>query len=530
MASDLATIVIEDVVIFDREGQDDDERVNLVVKEGLLSLVTKDGLPDETKGPVFDAKKGVLLGGLEIGKPASFMVVDESPRDDIRILLDTETHAVFAIADGVVLRNRLRSVPATERSNLPTTWFSYTPPPFTLPVDYRSTERWNQFNIGKSQHLFTGALALDRTRWQNQDTNNVLQVGELDDFDQAELRALRFGLFGVLDVKGKPWTYTIAGATNAFSQGFDTREINDYTFFDVRVDVPIGHTTLSLGKQKEPQSMERTMGLVFLPFQERSMAADALMPSRNTGLVLSGTAFSERTTWAGGLFNDWLDTGGSRSESASQVMARLTAIPLVSADTSNLLHIGVGYRHSNSKEGFTTGATPEVDSAPEFLDTGPLFPADDMVTWNYELGWRKGPYWLMAEYTSSDLTDTPYGDLHFAGYNIAASWIISGEMRPYNHKSGAFRPIPIANPVSAGGSGAWELGLRYSTLDLSDKSLEGGEASVITLALNWWLQSNMMFGVNLQRVELDRPAQGTMSPILTGKATAITSRIVLILD
>jgi len=530
VAEPAATIIVENAVIFERGGDSDNEQVNLIIKDGKLSEITREGLPDNPGIPVFDAKGGFLIGKLAVGEEAGFLIFDSNPGENIRILLDTDTYVVFAIADGEVERNRLRRILDPDQSETPTTWFSYSPPPFSVPGTYRDGDKWNHVEIGTSKHFLTGALVVDRTRWESQSDANKLQVGEIREFDQADVRALRFGLYGLFDVKGKPWTYTIAGATNAFSQGFDTREINDFTFFDVRLDLPIYGKTLSLGKQKEPQSLERGTGMVYLPFQERSMAADALMPSRNTGIVLSDTAFDNQMSWAAGVFNDWLDTGGSRSDSASQFITRVTGIPFRTEDESNLLHLGVGYRYSNSKEGFTTGATPEIESAPEFLDTGALFEADDMVTWNYELGWRKGPYWLMAEYTSTELADTPYGDLSFSGYNIAASFIVTGEMRPYNHKSGTFRAVPIAKPVNAGGLGALELGLRYSTLDLSDNGLQGGEADVYTIAANWWLRSDVLFSINLQRVVLDRPAMDTTSPVLTGRSTGLVARLLLILE
>jgi phosphate-selective porin OprO/OprP len=340
---------------------------------------------------------------------------------------------------------------------------------------------------------------------------------------------LRFGVIGIIKRK-RPWIYTIFGATNAFSKGFDTRDTDDFGWFDYRLDIPVFETkTLSIGKQKEPQSMERTMSMIAIPFQERTAAADALMASRNVGIVLSGTEFDGRMSWAGGLFNDWLDTGGSRSDSSNQFIGRLTGLPMITQDESNLLHLGIGIRLSDAKEGFATATEPEVNMSPAFLDTGEFRTADGIDTFNYELSWRKGPMWISSEYTSTKIDGAPNGDYQFSGHHIAASWILTGEMRDYNHKSGSLGSIPIAKPTSQGGWGAWEFGIRYSHTDLSDKDIFGGEMDVYSLALNWWLRKDFNINVNWRYIELDKPAE-VGSPVLQGQSSAIVSRIVLILD
>jgi len=99
------------------------------------------------------------------------------------------------------------------------------------------------------------------------------------------------------------------------------------------VDIPtFARTALSIGKQKEPISLERTMGLIYLPMQERSAVSDAMLAARNVGVVLSGRAFDERMTRAGGVFNDWLETHDSFSDGATQYIGRVTGLPFISED------------------------------------------------------------------------------------------------------------------------------------------------------------------------------------------------------
>lgn len=51
-------------------------------------------------------------------------------------------------------------------------------------------------------------------------------------------------------------------------------------------------------------------------------------------------------------------------------MGRLTWAPTVSGDENNLLHLGVGYRYTDAKEGLRFRSEPEFNKAPNFVDTG----------------------------------------------------------------------------------------------------------------------------------------------------------------
>jgi len=58
--------------------------------------------------------------------------------------------------------------------------------------------------------------------------------------------------------------------------------------------------------------------------------------------------------------------------------------------------------------------------------------------------------------------------------------------------------------TGAGGSGAWEIAGRFSTLDLNDGAILGGEVDVITIGLNWYLNRNTRVMLNLQDIDLDQ--------------------------
>ena len=369
---------------------------------------------------------------------------------------------------------------------------------------------------------------MDRQFWLSQDDNSENQVGDLSDFEGGEIRVLRAGVVGTLNFK-RPWRYTVFAGSNAFDKGFDVDTTDEFSFFDYRLDIPLRKgSALSIGKQKEPISGERVQSMLNNHMQERSAAADAMLPSRNVGIVWNGSRPSRYTTWAVGVFNDWIEANQDLDESATQYIGRVTWAPLRTDDDSSLLHVGLGYRYSNAKEGFRFRTEPEFNQAPLYVDTGfdvpsGVLPADNLQTWNAELSWRRGPLWLASEYTNTAVDNPDLANPSFGGYWIGASWVLTGEMRPYRKRSGIFDPLPVARPVNQGGWGALEAAFRYSSLDLSDGDVDGGEMDTWSIGLNWWLTRSAQFSVNYRYIELDRLG-------VRGTSSGINARLTLILD
>ncbi len=519
-------LLINNALLIDRHDKEQDQVINLLILNGKLDLVTADPVPGKPDDQVVDARNGVILGHLDLGQPASFMILDEDPRGNFDALLDTMTHAVFVVKKGEIIRNRLDEgpgpAPDEEGPDPEPKWFAYSPPPFALPIGYQNSKKWNRFKSKYINANFIAAVVLDRGMWPGQDDTSEAQVGELSPYDGGEIRALRFGAIGTLNFKN-PWIYTVFLTTRAFDQGFDSDDENSLGVFDARLDIPLGGDfSLALGKQKEPISMERLASLLYLPMQERSAVSDAMMPSRNVGIVLSGTAFKRRSAWAGGVFNPWLDQGNSIDESSTQFVGRGACLPLLSGDESSLVHLGAGVRYTNARQPVQYRSTPEFRQAPLFVDTDP-FPAADGILYDLEAAWRWGPFLLNGEYVINRIDSSEVGDPVFTGFHVTASYALTGEMRPYNRKNGLFGPLPVAQSVIPGGWGAWEVATRFSTVDLNEGTIEGGDMDIYSLGLNWWLTTAASFGINYRHVVLDQYGE-------TGHSDGLMVRLSLILE
>ena len=506
--------------------------VNILIQNNILEIVSEDEITVPDGVVPVNAAHGYLLGEMVIGIAPKFIILDANPALDFSVLMDTDSHIVFAVNEGELVRNNLfedfeaitESEEAAGRG-----WLAYTPPPMALPSNYGDSSKWNQWATRNTTGIFLGAVVLDRMHWPSQDDVSEQQVGDLSNFEGGDLRGLRFGVVGTLNYFKRPWVYTVFGATQAFDKGFEVNDLDSFAWFDYRLDIPVSDKmTLSVGKQKEPISMERITGMINLPMQERTTVSDAFMPSRNLGIVLSGRALEERVTWAGGVFNNFIDSGESISDTPTALIGRTTWLPFVSADESNLVHLGFGFRHSNGKLGARFFSKPEFNKSPDFLDTGrstitDVIDADSIDTYNLEASWRKGPYWLATEFVASSVDSPSYGNLDFSGYHITGSWIISGEVRDYNRKSGIFRPVPVAKDVHQGGWGAWEVSTRWSSIDLKDRGIDGGQVDILSFGVNWWLTP--VFNVNLNYRFINNQTNG-----LSGDSSGVMARLMLVLE
>jgi phosphate-selective porin OprO/OprP len=100
--------------------------------------------------------------------------------------------------------------------------------------------------------------------------------------------------------------------------------------------------------------------------------------------------------------------------------------------------------------------------------------------------------------------DTPNGITSDTGYLYGGygyiSYVITGEHREYDKKSGVFKSV-VPNHIFSikdGTWGAWEVAARCSYLCLDSKNvgISGGTALNTTIGLNWYLNPNMRIMFN----------------------------------
>jgi len=174
-------------------------------------------------------------------------------------------------------------------------------------------------------------------------------------------------------------------------------------------------------------------------------------------------------TWAAGWFNDWLENGASRSDDAGDYVGRVSGLAWVSPDNRDYVHLGLGLMHHGPDSGETRFAgRPESNVADKFTDTGD-FPANHANQLSLEGLVSRGPFSVLAERVEARVDAPASGDPRFWGAYVAASWMLTGESRPYNRVGGWAGGITPRRRL-----GAVELVAKYSRVDLTDGSIDGG--------------------------------------------------------
>ncbi len=319
------------------------------------------------------------------------------------------------------------------------------------------------------------------------------QFGEMT--DGTEFRRARVSLSGV--------TYENV----EFKAQFDFAT-GDAAFRDVYVGLRKlkGIGNIRFGQFKEPFGLEEQTSSNFITFMERSLA-NAFVPSRHTGIMIHDRELGERISWAAGVFKDTNDFGIAMGDENWAVTGRVTAVSWFADEGRRLLHLGVAYSRRNIASSFRFRERPEAHLAPRFVDTG-VFPAEALNLIGTEAALVYGPTSIQAEYIRAD-TELPNGvgrtGPTLGGFYVLGSVFLTGENRSYRPSDAAFSRVRPRStfPSREDGTGAWEVGVRYSKVDLNDGPVTGGVLKDLTAGLNWYLNANSRIMWNYVRAALE---------------------------
>lgn len=322
--------------------------------------------------------------------------------------------------------------------------------------------------------------------------------------DGTEFRRARLGVSGTLyENVGYKAEYDFAGGDADFKDVFMTL-------------ADVGPGSVKVGHFKEPFSLEELTSSKYLTFLERSLP-NAFAPSRNTGASLYGD--TDDVTWAVGVFRATDGFGNdvnSGSDAEYAATGRITYAPIYEEDGAKVVHVGAAYSARSAENGSVRfRSSPEDHQAPRVADSG-TFAADGFDLLGVEAAWVHGALSLQAELIQATVDAAAGGDPDLTGFYVYASWFLTeGDHRNYKKSAGAFdRVSPRAN-WGPDGVGAWELVARFSSLDLTDSGLAGGELDDVTLGVNWYLNPHTRVMLDYVTGELtDDTSQGDIDALL----------------
>jgi phosphate-selective porin OprO/OprP len=290
---------------------------------------------------------------------------------------------------------------------------------------------------------------------------------------------------------------------------------------------------LRVGSLKPAYSFEHLTSSRFLSYLERSLQFDAFVGGIDNGFqpgfLLFNWTENRRVTWQlSATHNQANIFGFNVGDGEYNYAGRVTGLPVYRDDGRQLVHLGFSYNHrqlDDRQDRFrarTLVRNGPAALATALVDLRVAGQSRDMI--NPEFVAVLGPLSVQAEYLGTWVHDTefpvsgaarrPRGTTFFQGCYIDVMYFLTGESRPYDTTMGVFtRVIPFENfflvrghdGCLARGWGAWQVGARYSYLDLNDGPVGGGIVHDLTLGLNWFWNPNMKWQFNYSLARRDVP-------------------------
>ena len=248
---------------------------------------------------------------------------------------------------------------------------------------------------------------------------------------------------------------------------------------------------IRIGHAKEPFSLQNMTSSKYVTFIERGLP-HVFAEGRNIGFQTSRNG--DNWMIAGGLFGDGRDGSSSGENNEGWgVAARATVAP-VNTDEETL-HLGLSLSHRNvgGDHMLRFRERPEAHiTDTRIVDTG-SFDANDITRAVVEAAFITGPFHVQGEYyhTSIDRQLAGMKDLSFGGYYVETGLFLTDDSVNYKASKGSYSRV-----TPTGDNGAWQIAARFSSLDLTDEDISGGEAESLTLGLNWFAAPNIRFSAN----------------------------------
>jgi phosphate-selective porin OprO/OprP len=319
-----------------------------------------------------------------------------------------------------------------------------------------------------------------------------------DDLDKGRV-GVEGTLAGILDFE----------VTRALDDARPWRDVYvDYRQFDA--------ARLQAGRFKLPFSLDENTGNRNLDFVHRSMAASALAPGRDQGVMMHGRIWGRALSYEAGLFAHDGDNARVRHDGsiAAETTAAFRLSTLIGGKSG--VHAAVAMTTSDVPATLWTirGRTTLDDT---------FFPATLWVQgrrqrFGIESQWTGGPVSLKGEYmrlTQERLEQGVEGNLTpvaASGWYVSGTWVINRGQKSRKRAS-------HATSVFKGGAGAWEAAVRLEALTFGELGAGGSSSPraatvlgngdrALTLGLNWYLSPNLKMQTNVIRDALSDPSRG----------------------
>jgi phosphate-selective porin OprO/OprP len=257
----------------------------------------------------------------------------------------------------------------------------------------------------------------------------------------------------------------------------------------------IENVKITLGNQSTPFGLENSTSSNDTVFMERSLAH-----AFDNQFLLGGTIdyYGKGWTASAGVYKEGIEADEGIRNKGTSFVGRLTATPV--NDDGMTLHLGANVAYFDADSGgMSFGSRPEVGITDiSLVRTGGLADADSALTFGIEAAIVSGSFAVQGEYKWADVNRSLNQDPNFDGAYVQASWIVTGEKYDYKRKGAV-----LGGVEPKGDWGAIEVGARYSTIDLEDSGVTGGEEDNVTVGVNWYPCNNFRLMANYVFTDAD---------------------------
>lgn len=263
---------------------------------------------------------------------------------------------------------------------------------------------------------------------------------------------------------------------------------------------------LWIGQYKVPQGLNELTSSNSITFIERSSPSNVITDSRRMGMAYS---YGQNNLGLKAMvFGRKL--GGRGSVQGNMPLGAAFRAYFSPEVGNGRLHIGgsVVYEDLMDSTDISYRDRPEARDSKGGsirLINAPVTNVSNTLKAGFELLYINGPFSLEGDYLMANIQQYEGDNPAFHGFHAQISYVLTGESRSYS--GGTPGTISPSN-----GTGAWEVALRYSNINLNDAGINGGEQSNITAAVNYYVTSKLRFMANVIYVSLeessDNPVMG----------------------
>jgi phosphate-selective porin OprO/OprP len=333
--------------------------------------------------------------------------------------------------------------------------------------------------LTKRNIIFFGRLELDGALYDG---------GVLEDEDGFDMRRLRLGLAGHI-IKWPGWNYKLeldlTDGENSLSDFYLSRRFEKWG-------------TVRIGNQKVAQTLSGQTSSLSIAFMERPLPVLAFTLRRRLGIGWD--------THLKKLGANVTVFAGDPNESVGSEGWAARAYFNPTRDQFQVTHVGASIMQLSSENDSRIWARPESHVTNiRLVDTGVWPEVDVGSALGLELAGARGPLTFKSEFYSAEWSRKDARNPKFKGWYGEVSWFLSGE-------SALYRDGKFIRPNISGNNGAWQVAVRFSTVNLNDEDVQGGTQKNLSFGVSWYSRTHWRFMANVIKVRADEGPYGEQDP------------------